>query len=643
VIVTEQDHDRTSQRAALRRLRIVGATALIVGIFLLDTFTPLISAVAVFYVVPLLMLGDVLTSRGLRLLLGGLLIMTTFSLLFDHGPAPEFATLLRYCVSVAAVSITGFLVIKAMRDRQALQDQAALLEVTHDAIFTRGLEGAILYWNSGAEHLYGWTRREAAGQAPHSLLQTEFPEPLETINAKLRAHGLWEGELVHRRKDGSRLVVLSRWSLTASRAGRPAVVLETNTDITASKDVEIALRASEIRYRNIFNTLAVGIWEHDFRPLRAALTELKARDIGDLRDWLNRNPDFVAQARTLIPITDVNETALKLMDVDSKAAFFNSLDELLPAREGTFVDFLVAFDERRPYYQAETEVRNRRGDLIPIIVAITLPVPDGDDGRVQAVVLNIAERRRLQRAFDHAKAEAEQALRAAAMGEMSASIAHEVNQPLAAIMTSSEAALRWMNREPPDLAETREALADVLDATRHATGVVKRVRKLVSRARPETERIAVDQLAGDALRLVAHDLERSGVVLRADLAAPEAHVRADRVLLQQVLVNLVTNAAQAMTAAATVSPRIEVRTGLSDGRVTVDIIDNGPGFDADSAKRAFEPFFTTKSEGMGLGLAICRSTIEAHDGAIAIVSEPGAGARLSIVLPLLEAAPAAVV
>lgn len=516
--------DQTRPRPAfkaLRRLRLWISPPLILVIFLLDTFTPLISAVAVFYVVPLLMLGEFLSVRKIQFLFAAMIGLATFSLLYDHGPKPEFATLLRFCVSIAAISITGLLVVRTLRDRQTLLSQAA------------------------------------------------------------------------------------------------------------------ALRVSEARYRNIFNTLAVGIWEHDFAPLRMALRRLRETGVEDLRGYLMQRPEFVRETQQMIPITDANDTALKLLGVERKEDFFQTLAEILPPTGGSFIDFLVAFDEGHSYYQAETEVLDRHGRTIPIIVAITFPPPGGETDRVQAVILNIAERRRLQLAFDLAKQDADQALRAAAMGELSASIAHEVNQPLAAIMTSSEAALRWMDRSPPNLDETREALADVLHATRHATGVVKRVRKLVSRNRPETERVAVDVLTTEALSLVHHDLGRMGIAVSAQLAAADAVIQADRVLLQQVVVNLVMNAAQAMTAADTPVPTIVVRTRLHDGQAVIDIIDNGPGFDADSAQRAFDAFYTTKTEGMGLGLAICRSTVEAHDGTIAIISELGAGARLSISLPVL--------
>ncbi|MFN7129654.1 MAG: ATP-binding protein [Brevundimonas sp.] len=636
-----QNDQSLSVAAVLRRLRLMISPVLILIIFLLDTFTPLVSAVAVFYVVPLLMLGDFLSIRRVQLLFFGMIGLATFSLLFDHGLNPEFATLLRYCVSVAAISITGFLIVKTLRDRQTLVGQAALLDVTHDAIFTRSPDGLILFWNRGAERLYGWSRQEAVGRNSHELLQSRFPTSLEAIDDHLHANGLWEGEISHQCRDGGRLIVLSRWTLDDHDPGKPPVILESNTDVTASKAADAALRDSEVRYRNIFNTLAVGIWEHDFGPLRAALKGLRESGVEDLHAYLLQHPEFVRDAQQMIPITDVNDTALKLMDVERKEDFFRSLSEILPASEGNFIDFLIAFDEGRSYYQAETEVLNRRGETIPIIVAITFPPPGREADRVQAVVLNITERRRLQLAIDHAKQEAEQALRAAAMGELSVSIAHEVNQPLAAIMTSSEAALRWMNRSPPDLEETREALTDVLNATRHATGVVKRVRKLVSRTRPETEAVAVNALAVEALRLVRHDLERLNIPVRVTLSAADGYIQADRVLLQQALVNLVTNAAQAMTAAGTPAPTIEMRTCLKDGHAVIDVIDNGPGFDPDSAQRAFDAFFSTRPDGMGLGLAICRSTVEAHEGTVRIVSEPGAGARLSICLPLLSDPPGA--
>ncbi len=635
-------HDQgLSAAAVLRRLRQLISPVLILVIFLLDTFTPLISAVAVFYVVPLLMLGDFLSIRRVKILFCGMIGLATFSLLFDHGLNPQFATLLRYCVSVAAISITGFLIVKTLRDRQTLVGQAALLDVTHDAIFTRSPDGQILFWNRGAERLYGWSRQEAVGRNAHELLQSRFPTALNSINDHLFVNGLWEGEISHQCRDGGRLIVLSRWTLDNHDLRKPPVILESNTDVTASKAADAALRASEVRYRSIFNTLAVGIWEHDFGPLRAALRGLRESGVEDLHAYLLQHPEFVRDAQQMIPITDVNDTALKLMGVERKENFFRSLAEILPATEGTFIDFLIAFDEGRGYYQAETEVLNGRGESIPIIVAITFPPPGHEANRVQAVVLNITERRRLQLAFDHAKQEAEYAIRTAAMGELSVSIAHEVNQPLAAIMTSAEAALRWMDRSPPDLEETREALADVLNATRHATGVVKRVRKLVSRARPETEAVAVDALAVEALRLVRHDLERLNIPVRVTLAAADGYVQADRVLLQQALVNLLTNAAQAMTSAGTPAPAIDMRTCLQHGHAVIDIIDNGPGFDADGAERAFDAFFSTRPDGMGLGLAICRSTVEAHEGTIRIVSEPGAGARLSICLPLLSNPPKA--
>ena len=134
----------------------------------------------------------------------------------------------------------------------ALREQANLLDLTHDTIFVRDMNDVIRYWNRGAEGLYGWTSREAVGQVTHALMQTIFPAPLETINAELLDRGRWEGELVHSTRDGSQVVVASRWSLQRDVDGRPVAILETNNDITERKRAEDGLRASEEQWKAVF-------------------------------------------------------------------------------------------------------------------------------------------------------------------------------------------------------------------------------------------------------------------------------------------------------------------------------------------------------------------------------------------------------
>src|SRR5438128_469070 len=142
--------------------------------------------------------------------------------------------------------------------------QASLLDLTHDSIFVRDLNDVITYWNRGSEQRYGWSRTEAVGQVSHQLTRTVFPAPLQEIESELRRTGQWEGELVHTTREGAQVVVASRWSLQRDELGQPTGSLETNDDVTERKRAEEQLRESERRYRNIFQTVGVSIWQEDF-------------------------------------------------------------------------------------------------------------------------------------------------------------------------------------------------------------------------------------------------------------------------------------------------------------------------------------------------------------------------------------------
>ncbi|MEZ0214121.1 MAG: sensor histidine kinase [Xanthobacteraceae bacterium] len=417
-----------------------------------------------------------------------------------------------------------------------------------------------------------------------------------------------------------------------------AAILATTFVVLARHASDHALRLSERRFRTIFETLAVAIWEHDLRPVKAALDALAARGVGDLGAYLGQHPDVVAHMRAMIRITDVNGTALRLMGAPSKDAFFTRLDEFLPDTENNFQLFLLALASGQPSYESEATIRTLRGDLLRVIVAFNFPV-DGSLDRVQASVLNITERLRVQDALERTRAELDRALRAATIGEVSASIAHEINQPLAAITAHAAAARRWMDRNPPELGEVRDCLEQAAAAAHRASEVVRRIRTLMAKAEPERVPLAVDPLVDEALRLVGSDIKGNGVALSTMLEAGDGAIEGDRILIQQVLINLLTNAVQAMQSTAPAERRLSVRTVLEAGGVGIEVADTGPGFSEEAARRAFDPFFTTKPHGMGLGLAMCRSIVLAHGGDIRIGrTDTGCGGRIAIRLPALGVA-----
>jgi PAS domain S-box-containing protein len=210
---------------------LVLAGMLAIGIFVIDTLTTLDIAIAVLYVVVVLLAANVFQRRGVLLVSSGCMALTVVAYLLSHHLAADTA-LARCLVSLAAIGATTFLALKNQAANMALRGQAQLLDLTHDSVFVRDTNDIITYWNRGAEELYGWSRDEAVGKMCHQLMKTIFPVPLADITAELLRTGRWDGELAHTRRDGSRVTVSSRWSLQRDERGRPVATLETNNDIT---------------------------------------------------------------------------------------------------------------------------------------------------------------------------------------------------------------------------------------------------------------------------------------------------------------------------------------------------------------------------------------------------------------------------
>ncbi len=184
------------------------------------------------YVGVVLLSARFLQKRGIVLASLGLMALTVLSYLLsehDQSPSIAFSTCL---LSLAAIGVTAFLAVQSQAREMVLREQAGLLDLTHDTIFVRDMNDVIVYWNRGAEELYGWKQAEAFGKVTHQLMQTIFPMPLEKITAELLRNGRWEGELVHTKKDGTQAIVASRWSVQRDEQGRPVAILETNNDIT---------------------------------------------------------------------------------------------------------------------------------------------------------------------------------------------------------------------------------------------------------------------------------------------------------------------------------------------------------------------------------------------------------------------------
>jgi C4-dicarboxylate-specific signal transduction histidine kinase len=248
------------------------------------------------------------------------------------------------------------------------------------------------------------------------------------------------------------------------------------------------------------------------------------------------------------------------------------------------------------------------------------------------------ERKRTERALRDAEAELARTLRLATMAELAATIAHEINQPLAAITANGGACLRSLQREPPLLDTAREAAGCIVTDGHRAGDVIARIRALFNKEQPRQERLSINDIISHVLELSRVAIERQGVAVRAELASPAPFVMADPVQLQQVMVNLVTNALEAMTGTEEGKRILTVRSEIDRGSLSVTVEDTGAGFGPEQVNHIFDSFYTTKPGGIGVGLAISRSIIEAHGGSMWAAQGTRLGARVGFSLPLGGAA-----
>ena len=246
----------------------------------------------------------------------------------------------------------------------------------------------------------------------------------------------------------------------------------------------------------------------------------------------------------------------------------------------------------------------------------------------------VSKRKRAEEVLRQTRADLAHIQRVTTMGQMAASISHEVMQPLGAVVTNAQTAVRWLDAQPPDLKEAREALGRAIKDGNRAGDVIGRIRALVKKSPPVKNALDINNVILEVIALTRGEVMKNGVSVQTQLAEGLPLVQGDRVQLQQVIVNLVINAVEAMSGVGKDSRRLLVSTEKDvSGEVLVVVQDSGPGLNGECGDRLFDPFYTTKSNGMGMGLSICRSIIQDHGGRIWPSPKPGPGASIQFTLP----------
>jgi PAS domain S-box-containing protein len=585
-----------------RALPLFGAASAI-AVFILDVITPADSAVAVLYVGVVLLSARFLQKRGVVLASLGLMTLTGLSYLLSvHDKSPVIA--LSTCVlSLAAIGVTTFLAVQGQSMERVLREQAGLLDLTHDTVFVRDMNDVIIYWNRGAEELYGWKKAETVGKTSHQLMQTIFPKPLEEMTAELTRTGRWEGELVHTKKDGTQAIVASRWSVQRDARGRPVATLETNNNVTERKQAEDALRRSDAYLAEAQRLSLTGSFGWKVSS-------------GELF-WSEESFRIFGYDRTTKP-------SLELIIQRTHPADIARVRQLIDRASRDGQDWALEHQLLMP------------DGSIKSVHVVARAVRD-ESGAVEFVgaIMDVSAAKRAELELRHAQAELAHISRVTALGELTASIAHEVNQPITGVVTNAEAALRWLGAEPPNVDKVREVLGDIVKDGMRAGDVIHRVRALVKKAPPRMARVDVNEAVLDVTTLTRSELLKHGVSLQTQLATGLPLIEGDRIQLQQVILNLTLNAVEAMSGVDEGAREMRISTDreASNG-VLVSVRDSGPGLAPPSVDRLFEAFYTTKPDGLGMGLAICRSIIEAHGGRLWATANEPRGAVFQFMLPI---------
>lgn len=400
---------------------------------------------------------------------------------------------------------------------------------------------------------------------------------------------------------------------------------------------EQALHDTELRYQNLFHAMAASFWELDFSAVGPLLSALRAAGIRDLRQHFDAHPEFVRQMMRVTRINRVNEQTIKLFGGGDPRALQGSVEPFWPLESShVFAASVIAAVSHAPSHFAETRLQAINGRMLDVLFTACFTEEAVRKGLLLVGIIDISERLAARAAVERMQSELAHASRVSMLGEFTASIAHEINQPLAAITTNAEAGLRWLRRAQPDIEELNALTARIVADARRAADIIDRIRCMAVRGEAQRLPLQINEVIDDALRLLRHEFDAQGVSVRIDLAPGLPPVLADRVQLQQVLVNLCINAVQAMAHAHTRQRvlRLRSRSNAAADGIEVQVEDSGPGIAAEQCEQVFDSLYTTKPGGMGMGLRICRSIIEAHGGEISVGScSDGQGAAFRFALP----------
>jgi PAS domain S-box-containing protein len=527
--------------------------------------------------------------------------------LSSHAFSPDRIAVLELLAAQAAISLENTRLYSDLQEREAKVRRLVESNIIGISIF--GFDGRVIEANEAFLHIVGHSRDDiVSGRASWSeLTPAEWQEADDRAVAELRATGSCKAyEKEYLRHDGRRVPVLvGAAAFDGPRDQGVCFVL----DLTERKRAEEALRESEAKFSDYAATASDWLWEIGPDYKYTLLTDNAFRS--DPADRIGA----LCWDHALDLETEPEKWQLVWAALDSRKPFG---DFVYCSVDGSGSPMYVKVSGK-PVFDANGEFRGYRGT--------------GTD--VTALRAIEAEARENERRYREAQLELAHANRVATMGQLTASIAHEVNQPITAAVTYALAARRWLSAEPPNFREVDNALSLIVKEGNRAGAVVGRIRALIKKAPARKDAVQINDAILEVIALTHTEAANNSVSVRTQLAEGLPRVQGDRVQLQQVLLNLIINAIEAMRDIGEEERELLISSRNEPDGVSVELRDSGPGLAPADLDRVFEAFYSTKSSGLGLGLSICRSIIEAHNGQLWASANLPRGASFQFALPAI--------
>ncbi len=502
--------------------------------------------------------------------------------------------------------LIGALIFQTLRKRKAERKYRDIFEGSLEGIFESSREGRVLTANPAFAKILGY---DSAEEARASISDSASQVWVDSEERAEYVQQLEEKDLVlgyqcrFRRRDGTSIWVSLNTRSVKGPDGKTLFYAGFLEDITERKKAEEALKESEAKYRNLYASMMdgyvlVGI-DGQIQRCNESYRDMTGYTLEELRQ-----------------LTYVDITPGKWHDAEKE-----------------IIHGQVLIRGYSDVY--EKEYRRKDGTVFPIeLRTFLLKDERGNNIGMWAIVRDITGRKLIESETRRLREDLAHVTRVSSLGELTSSLAHEINQPLAAILSNAQAAQRFLSQDHPDMKEIAEILGDIIRDDNRAAEVIRKIRALLKKEVIHFEALSLNDVVEEILNVVRNDTALAAVTIEKAFDSSLPAAWGDQVQLQQVVLNLVMNAAEAMRDGSAERRILTVKTSRRDERFAeVSVMDTGPGIAGGTGERLFEPFYTTKSDGMGMGLAISRHIVASHKGEIRAANNPDGGATVSFTIP----------